>query len=367
MTMDRLQWRHPSKCGNILLATFLLFVVCMAASGVSAQTSVWRISNGQNTVYLGGVVDMPQAADYPFPYAFTHAYEEADELYFEVDPKSLLRGGNSVPIESEFFGVMSTEKFFLTFNRFLCSWSADSTEQEREVPKVRITREGADTIKVSKCLASPVLIRADNVIESVEQRLRYNDGRTLETVLSENVYAALAEFANGVEVPLENIQDARPGLLVRIFKDTLRERAGVTGQSTDTYFRSLAQEDRKPVGGLGTAYERVHDLIYLAEGDEDAFVSELVGELLSMDMVLQHHEEIVSSWILGRPANLSGVHPIMDDATVRRRNLRWLPRVEAMFEDADTEYVLVGMEHIFHDGHGLLELLQERGYTVEQL
>jgi uncharacterized protein YbaP (TraB family) len=43
-----------------------------------------------------------------------------------------------------------------------------------------------------------------------------------------------------------------------------------------------------------------------------------------------------------------------------------MPQIEAMFEDPDTEFVLVGAAHLI-GGEGLVQLLQSKGYEVSQL
>ena len=348
----------------VLASNALILIACVVVStSAYAQTSVWRVSDGEHAAYLGGIVPMPSATDYPIPDALTFAYKAADEIYFEVDPKSMLREGASMDIAFEFFAVVKGDVIFMAkrqgVEKSLCFRHEDHGNVELEL---RVLKDEDLTHKITECF-----IRADNVIESIEQRLRYNDGRTLEALLSEDVYVSLSDFANQLGVPMADIRNARPGLLTRIFRDVVREKLGVDEQSLETYFRALAIEDRKSMGGLGTAYDRVHDLIYLAEGDEDDFVARLLREPLDMEQETERHKKMISAWLSGKALDRKNIHPIMDDVTVRQRNLRWLPKLEAMFEDDEVEFVLVGMEHIFHDGHGLLELLRERGYTVEQL
>ena len=48
------------------------------------------------------------------------------------------------------------------------------------------------------------------------------------------------------------------------------------------------------------------------------------------------------------------------------RNNSWLPEIERMLDDADTEFILVGVAHLLGP-EGLVQQLQDRGYQVEQL
>lgn len=64
-----------------LLASLLL----VAAAPLSAQTSVWKITSGDHTIYLGGTCHVLRPADYPLPPEFDAAFAAATTLYFETD------------------------------------------------------------------------------------------------------------------------------------------------------------------------------------------------------------------------------------------------------------------------------------------
>jgi uncharacterized protein YbaP (TraB family) len=64
---------------------------CCSIIGVSlsAQSSVWKVTKGEHSVYLGGTCHILRTNDYPLPTEFDAAYEAADSLVFEVDPDEL--------------------------------------------------------------------------------------------------------------------------------------------------------------------------------------------------------------------------------------------------------------------------------------
>ena len=146
---------------------------------------------------------------------------------------------------------------------------------------------------------------------------------------------------------------------------------GLDGQGADRYFFLMAVKDGKPVGGLETSDELMSDLKdvgLFAIGTSSARASE-VSESMIGEEVIERLEKAYRKYIgLWKSGSMTTIKATAkNNITLRRRNLRWLPRIEAMFEDADVEYVLVGVGHMYYHGYGLLELLQERGYTVEQL
>ena len=66
-----------------------------------------------------------------------------------------------------------------------------------------------------------------------------------------------------------------------------------------------------------------------------------------------------------------GIKPMEDDpktikALLTDRNQNWIPQIEAMFNDNDKEFVLVGVAHLVGEKN-VLSLLKAKGYKVEQL
>jgi hypothetical protein len=65
-------------------------------------------------------------------------------------------------------------------------------------------------------------------------------------------------------------------------------------------------------------------------------------------------------------ADMQEEAPELYDSLLLQRNLNWVPQIESMLRDADTEFVLVGAAHLVGD-QGLLDLLSRKGFQVKQL
>jgi uncharacterized protein len=50
-----------------------------------AQSSVWKVSRGSSTLYLGGTCHVLRSSDFPLPLEFDAAYAASTEIYFETD------------------------------------------------------------------------------------------------------------------------------------------------------------------------------------------------------------------------------------------------------------------------------------------
>ncbi|MEQ1557563.1 MAG: TraB/GumN family protein [Methyloglobulus sp.] len=58
---------------------------------VYAETSLWRISRGNNQLYIGGTVHLLSQSDYPLPDEFEQVFREANMLVLEADLDTMLK------------------------------------------------------------------------------------------------------------------------------------------------------------------------------------------------------------------------------------------------------------------------------------
>ena len=291
--------RHLIRLYSVLFslnATFLL-------SGVSvAETSVWRVSDGNNSVYLGGTVHLLRPGDYPLPEEYEQAYQGSSELYFETDISSM----------------------------------------------------------------SDLSVQAQML-----QQLTYSDGRTLKTVLSEDAYTTLEDYTATIGMPLMMLEQFKPGMIISTLQVLEFQRIGFTPQGVDAFFNTRALGDAKDIGALETIEEQIGFLAAMGEGNESEFILLSLEDLENTNASM---EEMITAWRNGDERALQKLFvddmqqraPGLFDSLISQRNLRWMPQIEAMFEDPDTEFVLVGAAHLI-GGEGLVQLLQSKGYEVSQL
>ena len=60
-----------------------------AATFQTQAASVWRVTSGTNTLYIGGTIHLLTAQDYPLPKAYEKAYQAADKVIFETNMETL--------------------------------------------------------------------------------------------------------------------------------------------------------------------------------------------------------------------------------------------------------------------------------------
>ncbi|MFI5336820.1 MAG: TraB/GumN family protein [Opitutales bacterium] len=63
----------------------VLLGLCLSALILRAETSVWKVTSGPGTLYLGGTCHVLRAVDYPLPREFDQAFTASRVLYLETD------------------------------------------------------------------------------------------------------------------------------------------------------------------------------------------------------------------------------------------------------------------------------------------
>lgn len=203
------------------------------------------------------------------------------------------------------------------------------------------------------------------------QQLTYQDGRTLSSVLSAEAYVALSEYAAGTGIPLAMLQTFKPGLLISTLSVMEFQKLGFTPQGVDAYFFSKATAEGRTTGELETIDEQIAMLARMGEGYESEFVLYSIRDFAQLGTTI---ESMVQAWREGDTQLLLAefVEPMLTEtpdlyeSLLVARNNNWMPAIEAMFDTQDTEFVLVGAAHLVGE-HGLITMLQDKGYNVVQL
>lgn len=287
---------------RLLLASLIMACAMLLPASSFAQTSVWQVIKGDSKIYLAGTIHLLRQQDYPLPAAFEQAFEASQSLHFETD-----------------IGAMS-----------------DMGLQQRML-----------------------------------QQLTYQDGRTLSTVLSAEAYTALSEYAAGTGIPLAMLQTFKPGLLISTLSVMEFQKLGFTPQGVDAYFYSKAMGEGKFRGELETIDEQIAMLASMGDGYESEFVMYSIRDFAQLGSVI---ESMVQAWREGNTESLRAefVAPMLTETPdlyenlLVNRNNNWMPKIEAMLDTDETEFVLVGVAHLVGE-HGLIKMLQSKGYEIVQL
>lgn len=70
---------------KMMIRVSLSFSVLLCVSIASAKAPVWKVSKGDDYLYLGGTIHLLSKDDYPLPAAFEVAYKSAEHIWLETD------------------------------------------------------------------------------------------------------------------------------------------------------------------------------------------------------------------------------------------------------------------------------------------
>ena len=202
-------------------------------------------------------------------------------------------------------------------------------------------------------------------------QLTYPPGDGLRRRLAPETWAALEGYLETRGVPAAQLVSFRPGLLSTTMLVIELQRLGVAGVGVDQHYDLRAQADDRPRQYLESVEQQVELLARMGEGEEDAFVRYSLEDAVRMPSLWRG---MVAAWRTGDLGRLQELAlapmrremPRLAENLLQRRNRDWLPQIEAMLAEPRVELIVVGALHLGGEG-GLLELLEARGYRLEQL
>jgi uncharacterized protein YbaP (TraB family) len=197
------------------------------------------------------------------------------------------------------------------------------------------------------------------------------DQRTLEDELDPEVYATLSEKLAEVGLPAAAIRKFKPWfasmtlMLLRMQAMGLDPNLGL-----DQYFHRKAMADNKTEIGLESIEFQINLFDELSRGNQNGYTKHALRELEQMETML---DEMMTAWKNGDLKRLDETvresfeeYPDMYEKFVADRNKTWVDKLDRLTDKDKTCMVVVGVAHLA-GSEGLLELLRQKGYTIEQL
>ncbi|MGF9700373.1 TraB/GumN family protein [Paenibacillus sp. MABNR03] len=272
----------------------------------AAQTGgrgfMWEVESNGNTVYLVGSMHIADDSFYPLPEEFEEAFAEADYLGVEID----------------------------------ISKAADEAQQ-----------------KLILDLGS------------------YQDGTTLKDHVSSETYAKLGEILkkNGLE---PNALDAfKPWVVESTLSSLKSSTAGYEASAgVDLYFIQKAIESKLPIIEL-ESYES--QLGMFNDFSQELQEETLKGTLDNFDVLDDSVNQMAEMWKTGNDEQLLDLTNNFSDneeynkAMLIDRNIGMAEKIDGYLKsDKKEEYfIVVGAAHYLGE-HGIVKLLEDKGYTVER-
>lgn len=282
-----------------LMSASVLLGCSLVANTAHAQSSVWQVSKGNDSLFIGGTVHILPKAEIPLPAEFNHAYEQADTIILEA------------PLP-----------------------------------------DPADTNAQMQMLGA----------------LSYTNNETLSQKLEPQVKVSLENKLNEFGANLAKLDGFRPAMVSIVLMSMELQKQNLMGEGVDAYFTNKATEDNKTKNYLETMEFQLELFKTMGQGNENDFIKRNLSELHNYGDMF---EELLTAWRQGDTDTLNKValedmqqnDPTSYKQLIADRNNDWLPKVEAMFNNNKSEFVLVGVAHLAGQD-SLLTLLENKGYSV---
>lgn len=290
-----------TKLKKLVSATLITSVVAFGAQAEQSKSSVWKVSKGEDTVLVGGTIHILPVSEFPLPTQFDQAYKQSDTVILEAKLPS-------------------------------------PTDREAQMKMMK--------------------------------GMMYANGENIKQHISAETAARLTDYFASIGGNFEQMAGFRPGPLSTVIVMMEAQRAGIAGEGVDAYYSQIATRDQKPMEYLETLDFQLQLMANMGEGEEDHMLNQnldyapKVGELI---------KEMIVAWRAGDTEALNKLaiekmkedSPKSYDAMMTQRNIDWVPKIEAMFGDADKELVLVGVGHLVGED-SVLKMLEAKGYKVER-
>ncbi|HEU5258472.1 MAG TPA: TraB/GumN family protein [Vicinamibacterales bacterium] len=198
----------------------------------------------------------------------------------------------------------------------------------------------------------------------------YTDGRTFSSAVSRETAALVAEKLKGTPLALELIQPMKPWMVTLMLEALGAQSAGLDPElGLDKHFYNLATDGRKQVIGLETVQYQIDRFDKMPDAMQEQL---LRSELAEMETEKTSLRTLLTAWQSGDAAAIEKMllmsftdNPAAYNSLITERNRNWMPQLDACLKRSTPCFVIVGAAHVVGP-QGLLALLRQRGYQIEQ-
>jgi uncharacterized protein YbaP (TraB family) len=263
-------------CGALLLGSALL------STSALAQSSVWKVSKGDDYLYIGGTVHLLPPSAFPLPPEFEQAYNATDTLVLEA----------KMP-------------------------APDDTAVQTAMIQAMAYSDGRS---LSKVLSPEVYQQVSDFFAPYGVQLQQLDGYKPGFIMLQML-------------ALEMMKAQMAGEGVDVYFD---KKAQADGKA-QAYLETV-ESQIELLANMGEGYEDAFIQMNLAQfGDFKAYFGAMIDAWRAGDMAKLDELAV-------KPAR--ELDPVLYQALFVNRNQAWLPQIQQMFGNAQKELVLVGGGHL---------------------
>ena len=288
-----------------ILLPLMLMISSNMAYAEAPKPLLWKVSDANNSLYLLGSFHMLKTSDYPLAKSTDMAFDDAEQLYFELSPEEM---NNPALGQKMAQAAMRTDGKTLQQSLSAETWKKfEASAAKNNLPAANF--QGFEPWFVALILSVTEM-----------QKIGLNPALGLDKYFMERA-AKAGKPAKGLE----------------------------TGDSQIAIFDGMSVKQQE---------QFLQDAL-----DESADMKKKIDELHS---TWRNADDKALFNIMAR--EMSQKYPELYQTINLDRNKAWLPKLEAMLKDNDKDdvMVVVGSLHLIGDD-GVIKMLKNKGYKVERL
>jgi uncharacterized protein len=196
------------------------------------------------------------------------------------------------------------------------------------------------------------------------------DGTALHQNVSNETYEAVAKRAKELGIDIRVLSRFKPWVVAMTMAAIKLQKLGFDPSlGIDRHLAERAKQTDKPTAGLETAEFQLELFDRFSAKEQERLLRQSMDE---MDHVERNITAIVQAWKSGDVGAvekhlLVGMrdYPEIHRKVIDDRNQSWLPQIENLLSRGENALIVVGAAHLVGK-NGIIELLKDRGYRVEQ-
>jgi len=196
------------------------------------------------------------------------------------------------------------------------------------------------------------------------------EGQTLADVLSADEYRRFASHVSKLGLDPDMFSMFQPWFAAMSMQQAeLAQQGYEAGAGVDEQLAQRAAADHKPIIGLETVDEQLGLFAHLSIEQQRRFLQYMLDDA---DDTQHSADAVVAAWRSGDVRQLERLlsessmqYPELFRMLTTDRNRRWMPTLTGLLHESRDYLVIVGALHLV-GRDGLVQLLQQAGYTVEQ-
>ncbi|MDQ6422294.1 TraB/GumN family protein [Paenibacillus sp. LHD-117] len=236
-------------------------------------------------------------------------------------------------------------------------------------PEIEAAFENADQLVVEVNVAKPV---SEEQVKQLQSYMMYDDGSVLPDHISAETYDKLKAILKEIGAPENAFDPYKPWQIVNELTVVKAAQSGYqAGLGIDMYFLQRAMGTGLPIAEL-ESYDQQFAMF-------SGFSSELQAQMLK-DTVEQFHKmdgsiaALANLWSSGDETQLIELMNSIGEqqeyykTVIQDRNAGMLEKIEGYLngKDQSTSFIVAGYLHMLGE-HGIVTMLEEKGYTVTHL